>query len=300
MEPKISVISVNWNRKDDLLKMLISLYKQKFSNFEIIIVDNASTDSSIEAVSKKFPKVKIIKMEKNIGLFAGFNKGAEKARGEIIFGIDNDCLIKDDELFKKTTEKFNALPNLGILACLVKDLSTNKELPNTPAIISLGNPEEGYDCLQFSGNAFAIRNNLFNEIGGFNEDYFIYVGEAELSMRYIDAGHLCKFFPDLVVYHATSQQSRSKLYDYYVTRNLLWWYWQYFPFLNLVKRGFGFGPLMKKLVIYKEIHFNLNFLRGISDAFVGLPKILKNRRPYSRKAMEYFYEIIKEDKKAKR
>jgi len=290
--PLISVISVNWNRREDLLRMLSSMRKQTYKRVQFIVVDNASSDNSLREVKENFPEVGVIEMPMNVGLFPAFNIGAKEAEGEIIFGIDNDCLVEDRWLLGKIAEKFSK-PKLGIAACLVKNYLTKQDLPNSPALISSGNTRGGYDCLQFSGCAFAIRKSLFDEVGGFNEDYVIYTGEIELAMKCIDAGAECKFFPDLVVYHAHSQKSRSQLYNYYTVRNTLWWYWQYFPLQDLAKRGLGFGTIAKNLAI-GAVSPNFQSLRGVADAVAGLPRVLRKRKPFSRKTMQHFYKVVEE------
>jgi hypothetical protein len=292
--PLLSVISVNWNRKEELSRMLSSLQKQTYKRVEFIVVDNASSDGSVRMLREDFPKVKIVEMPANIGLFAAFNRGVKEAEGEIIFGIDNDCIVRDDELLYKIVEKFRN-PELGIVACLIKDFSTGKDLPNSPSRLPSGDPQTGYDCLQFSGCAFAIRKNLFENVGGFQEDYVIYAGEIELAMKCIDAGAACKFFPDIIVYHARSEKSRSRLYDYYTVRNTLWWYWQYFPIYDLIKRGLGFGTIAKNMVT-GAIAVNLHSIRGLMDAILSFPKIIRRRTPFSNKTMQHFYRVVREHK----
>jgi GT2 family glycosyltransferase len=248
-------------------------------------------------VKKKFPKVKVVELPQNIGLSAGFNRGVKEAHGEIIFGIDNDGVVEDNKLLSRIAEKFNN-PRLNLLACIVKDYHTRQERPNVPARLASGNPNDGYDCLQFDGCGFAIRKSLFERVGGFPEDYFIYCGEMNLAIKCIDAGSSCKFFPDLVVYHAQSDKSRSRLGDYYAVRNLLWWYWEFFPLYDLAKRGFGFGPVAKKLV--SGIPLSYNPLRGIVDALIALPRIIKRRKPLSKETMQHFYRVVEEQKSASR
>jgi len=299
MQPNISIVIVNWNRKDELLRLLGSLYRQNFRSFEVIVVDNASSDGSVQAIRKNFPKVRILEIEKNIGVCASFNRGAEEAKGGVIFGMDTDCVIKDRNLFKKIEEKFDAIPRLGVLACAIRDFDTDQPYPNDPATIPSGSLESGYDCLGFNGTAYAVRKRAFGEVGGYDEDYFIYANEMELSMKIIDAGYLCRFFPDIAVYHAPAQKTRSKRYDYYATRNTLWWQWQYFPLMDLAKRGFGFGVIFMKIFVYKDVRLNSRSLRGILDAVLGLPAVWRKRKPWSEETMSHFYETVRENKKSK-
>lgn len=299
--PLISVVTVNWNRKDELLRLLDSLRKQTLKNFEVIVVDNASTDGSVQAVREGFPEVRILEIEGNIGVCASFNRGAEKASGEIVFSADTDCLVKDRELFKKIAKKFEMLPHLGIIACAIKDFDTDTAYSINPAATPSGNPEGGYNCLVYNGTGFAIAKRAVDEVGGYNESYFIYSNEMELSMKVIDAGYLCRFFPDIVVYHApTKQQTRSTRYDYYMTRNVFWWQWQYFPLIDLAERGFGFGTFFLKVFMYKDVRLNSYSLRGLLDAILGLPKVIMERKPFSKKTMVHYYKVREEQNETKR
>jgi len=95
MSPLVSIIIVNWNAKNYLQKCIESLLEQTYQNFEIIFVDNASSDGSVEFVKTNFPKIKIIENKKNLGFAKGNNIGIKNSQGEII------CLFNPDAVAKK-------------------------------------------------------------------------------------------------------------------------------------------------------------------------------------------------------
>jgi GT2 family glycosyltransferase len=96
----ISIILINWNGLKWLSKCISSLQNQTYKNIEIILVDNASTDGSIEFVESKFPKIKIIKNKQNLGFSKGNNIGISKAKGEFILLMNNDTWVEKNFLDK--------------------------------------------------------------------------------------------------------------------------------------------------------------------------------------------------------
>ncbi len=82
--PKVSVVIPNWNGKELLAVCLKSLQKQSFSNFEVLVIDNGSTDGSVHFIQDNFPKVKVIELAKNIGFAPAVNLGIKKSSGKYI------------------------------------------------------------------------------------------------------------------------------------------------------------------------------------------------------------------------
>jgi len=282
----VSVIIVNWNRKKDLLELLADLEKQTYPKLKIIVVDNGSTDSSIDAVKKRFPKVKIIALQKNIGLHAGFNKGVKIAKG-IIFGADNDCRILDKNFISHLVKKFKN-KDVNIIACSIKDFYSKKLTWDNPHHSYSGGPKNGYDCIRFTGAGFALHKRIFDEIGGFNEDFFIYHGELEFSLKCIDAGYTCRYFPDLKVLKKASSISRpTGLREFYATRNFFWWCWLYLPFPYLVSMMFGFRDLLTKFLHDEAQKASV---KGVLYAIIKLPWIIRNRNPLKNLTIKKFFD----------
>jgi len=285
-EPFVSVITVNWNRKKDLLELLADLEKQTYPKLKIIVIDNGSTDGSINAVKRKFPKVKIIALQKNIGLHAGFNKGVKIAKG-IIFGTDNDCRILDKNFFSHLIKKFKN-KDVNIIACSIKDFYSKKLTWDNPHHSFSGDLKNGYDCVRFTGAGFALHKRIFNEIGDFNEDFFIYHGELEFSLKCIDAGYTCRYFPDLIVLKKASSISRSTgLREFYSTRNFFWWCWLYLPFQYLALRMFGFRNLLANFLRNEAREADV---KGILCAITKLPWVIRDRKPLQHSTIKKFFD----------
>ena len=110
----ISLIIVNWNRLDDMDETLSSLRTQTYKKYEIIVVDNGSTDGSVEMIKNKYPHAKLIKSDRNLGCEGGFNLGMENASGDIFFYLDSDASLSDDVL-ERVSFEFKKNSKLGIL-----------------------------------------------------------------------------------------------------------------------------------------------------------------------------------------
>ena len=122
MTPLVSVITLNWNRKKDLLRTLDSIQQQTYSPKEILMVDNGSTDGSVEAVRQQHPEVEIIELPQNLGV-QGYNEGMTRARGEFVLLIDNDMdLLQSNTLerivhyFRRSQARSRRAPGAGFVA----------------------------------------------------------------------------------------------------------------------------------------------------------------------------------------
>ena len=105
--PLVSIIILNLNRKKDLMSCLKSLKKQSYNNYEIIIIDNASIDGSVDEIRKKYRKIIIYKTKKNLGTSYTRNAGAKFSKGELIWFLDNDISLKDKNVLKNLIKLFH-------------------------------------------------------------------------------------------------------------------------------------------------------------------------------------------------
>tara|TARA_B100001029_G_scaffold116456_1_gene96501 strand:- start:18163 stop:19065 length:903 start_codon:yes stop_codon:yes gene_type:complete len=254
----ISVIIVNWNRLDDMNETLSSLQTQIYKNYEIVVVDNGSTDGSLEMIENKYPYVKLIKSDKNLGCEGGFNLGMENSIGDIFFYLDSDASLSNDVLERVSVE-FNKNSKLGILDPRIVN-PHNNSIINEPKNWPLKN--------HFTGCAAAIRSSVIEKIGMRPAEYFIYTSEADLSLRTIDANYTIEHFSDIVAFHRESPKKRlsSKFY-YYYTRNGLWLIWKFYPFFPAIKETIIhlLYNFIKSLLALSPWHFFSGLYEGIRD-----------------------------------
>jgi GT2 family glycosyltransferase len=205
---KISFVILNFNREKELLITIaktMELMAGK-SDYEIIVVDNASSDGSVQSVKAMFPQVQLIQRSVNIGI-AGWNDGFEVAKGEYLVVLDDDSNIVSG--LEEALAVLEASPKIGILALNV----TGGAFP-TDYLVHME------DNIDFIGCGAIIRRELYLKIGGFAEWLFIYTHEWEYAIRCLEAGYKIRYFADCLVDHRTSVINRtSKRLKVFSVRN---------------------------------------------------------------------------------
>jgi len=281
--PFLSIIILNFNRKNDSLELLDSLRKQTYRSFETIWVDNYSTDGSLEAVKADYPQLKIIALAKNIGR-AGHNQGAKIAQGKILVFLDADILLPPDFL-GKVAAKFKK-KNLNATSFFMKDFKGNR-YGWEPNYLPAGNDQEGYEST-FGGGMWAIRREIFEKIGGFNPDFFIYVDEWEYLIRLWQQGYSVRYFPDLVGFHKESPYAyRSIMKGYQVIINHAQIYALYLPVRLWLKFLCHHSQETVKILGSGEAN-RWGTIRGLSLALFFFLKALPKRKPLEGEALAKF------------
>jgi GT2 family glycosyltransferase len=209
---RASFVIVNYNRKAELLDTISrtsALIKQN-PDYELVIVDNASTDGSAEAVKANFPEVVLIENKVNTGAPA-WNLGFAKAKGEYFIILDDDSHI--DFGLEEALTYLDGHANIGVLALNVI----------TGPYTSEGwNWKDGQDIVGFIGCGAIFRKEVYEKIGGYADWMFLYVNEWDLGLRVLDAGYQVRYFAGCEVTHRTSAINRtSKRLRVYVTKHEL-------------------------------------------------------------------------------
>lgn len=188
---------MNYNREKELLETLaktLDLMQGKDS-YEIIVVDNASTDQSVTSVMARFPEVKLISRNVNTGI-AGWNDGFAEASGEYLVVLDDDSNIEGG--LDLAVEYFDTHPETGILSLKI-----------TGGAFRTEDRTDMQDCSDFIGCGAIIRKEVFLKIGGFAEWLFLYTHEWEYGMRCLNAGYKITYFEKCVVNHRASSINRT-------------------------------------------------------------------------------------------
>lgn len=244
----ISIIILSYNTRDLLRECLESLVKITTGQnnndrkqdvhceviVEVIVIDNASPDGSAQVVEQEFPQVKLIRSDKNLGFAAGNNLGAKNAKGEFLFFLNSDTRIEDPELFEKIIVYMRQHPEIGILApqLVNPDGSLQKSGRSFPSFLReicyysglWGlNPMFFSNFFDFSkhkdftkiqavedagGAAIMIHRELFERLGGWDEYFFMYYEDADLSQRVWQAGRKVIYFPTVKVMHHQGQSEK--------------------------------------------------------------------------------------------
>ncbi len=243
MSKLISVVILSWNRKQDIVQTLDDLLTQDFSDYEVIIVDQGSTDGTIEMLEQRFvPKgVKLICLHKNLGVPGGRNVGAVNARGRLLVFLDNDASFGKDAL-RKIVDKFQANPTVGIIGFKILNAYT-KELDMGSWVYQknfLAKKDEEFLTYTFCGCGHAIRKEVFEKAGFYWDDLFFSWEEPEFSLKALNCGFGILFCPEIQVFHRISPEKRvvNSEHECRRLRNSLWVSWRYFPFWGALQETF--------------------------------------------------------------
>lgn len=211
--PKASVVIVNDNGLHHLKRCLPSILAHRYPECEVLMVDNASVDGSVEYVAREFPRVKIICNESNLGYAAANNVGFRHASGDYIAVLNPDTEVEQDWLrelvlaLQVDSQAGLATPRILMMDDPAHINACGNEVTFTGLTFCRGldRPAEHYHELEtvsaVSGAAFVIKRSVLERIGGFDEGFFMYYEDTDLSLRAMLAGYTCLYVPTSVVYH---------------------------------------------------------------------------------------------------
>ncbi|MGI6775828.1 MAG: glycosyltransferase [Patescibacteria group bacterium] len=195
--PLISIVVLNWNGLLFLKETIPPLLDIDYPNYEVIVVDNGSTDKSVKFL-KKFKKIKIIKNKENLGYSKGKNIGIGLAKGEYILSLDNDILIKDKYLLGKLLKMYKSRKGVGFLQIPLldknktkthyygvyysvyglnmhrKEVDIKKITENKDSLVKIVGPTGGF---------FFIKKDAWEDIGGFDESQGFHIDDVDIGPR---------------------------------------------------------------------------------------------------------------------
>ncbi len=244
----ISVVVLNWNGSRVIGQCLDSLREQTYRPLEVIVVDNASTDGSAELVKKKFPWVKLVVNEKNLGFGGGNNVGIQESKGSYIMMLNNDtrldpaCVeelkraIEKDEKYGACASKIlleyedNLIDAAGIVVC-PDGLSIGRGRLETGDLY-----DEEVEVFFASDCACLYRREMLEDIGLYDEDFFAYADETDMGWRAQLRGWRCIYTPQARVYHfhSASSGAYSPFKAFLAERNRIWVAIKSFPIPLLI------------------------------------------------------------------
>jgi len=251
--PFVSIIVANYNGKDVIKSCLQSLERLNYPSYEIIVVDDASTDNSAQIIEEDFPKVKLLKLSKNLGLAGANNAGFNLARGDIIvFDLNNDEVVHEDWLTKLVGALVSS-PDIGITCG--KRYQLDKDFNRGDIILSAGsrmNPVTaecepvGYgskDSEEYSipkesdfATVLVIKREVLQRIGLFDSAFRNYYEDSDLSIRAKKTGYKIFYVPHAKSWHigASSFGKDSYRRYYFIRRNQIRFIIKNFAVRNMI------------------------------------------------------------------
>ena len=247
MEIITSIITINYNGIKDTCELIDSLPLEDKS-IEVIVVDNASKEDEATIIANRYPQVKVIHSEKNLGFAGGNNLGIKAAQGKYLFFINNDTLISEKgkvksekfaSAFQPLIERLKSSKKIGAVCPKIRFAWGDNPIQfagYTPLSrytmrnrsIGFGETDKGqYDTAHPTpyahGAAMMIKREALERVGFMPECYFLYYEELDWSMMFTRAGYAIWYEPACTIYHKESQATgqNSPLKTYYLTRNRL-------------------------------------------------------------------------------
>lgn len=309
----ISVVVVNWDRRDLLRRSLESLASQTLSDFEVVVVDNGSRDGSADMAAQEFGSgrqflLKVIRNRENRGFCAANNQGVAASEGAFVALLNNDAEADPDWL-AALRRVFDRGPEVGMAASKILVYEDPARIDKAGHLIYLDGQNRGrgsgeYDTGQYDqleetlwpdGCAAMYRRDMLDEIGGFDEDFFAYADDAELGLRARIAGWTCLYVPGAVVRHHRGstlgllstrrleliERNRVLLAAKLFPWSLLWLNGAYY----IARIGAGLwaaarnkGELRRHAGVRGKWRVALALATGDLQALRLLPKILRKRR----------------------
>lgn len=313
---KVSVIVLNWNGKElleECMPSVVAAAKSFKGGHEVLVVDNGSTDGSLKFLRSRFPSVKIVALDRNMGIAPAHNIGARKATGDVLVFLNNDIMLEKGSLNKlaahfKDPKVFGVSPKLlkfdkktiqaeflGVTFVLGTVVQTQPNL-GMPDTKEYKEPRLTFFAL---GGASAMDRKKFDALGGFDEIYApFYWEEIDLSYRAYKRGWVCMYEPGAVFYHKhRATLNRAFTPDQLLLQELKTRFiftWSNFSDPLILLKHFLFLPLVLARSAFKSQYRSSRFIdvRAFFGALALWRGILRKRADTERHAKVSDKEII--------
>ena len=297
--PEMSVIVVNWNGKHFLETCLTALRRQTFRDFETILVDNGSTDGSVDYVGALFPDVHVIALSDNRGFAGGNIAGYEQARGELIVLLNNDTET-DPHWLEEIHKASQDFPRAGSFASKMLLFDDRQRIDNcgfavtkAGTTVDLGRDEpdgpawaDPRKVFGACGGAAAYRRSMLDDIGFLDPEFFMTFEDLDLSFRGQLQEYDCVFIPRAIVYHrlGATRKKNTAQDAFFSQRNIE------LAYLKNMPLGMILGSLPQRLAYelggaayFTRLGVGTAFFKAKLDTLRRLPSMLRKRKEIQRR-----------------
>ena len=243
--PLVSIVVLTFNRINVLIDIIYKLKNLTYKNVEIIIINNNSNDETKIKIPELFPEIKLINLDKNIGVSA-LNYGLKAASGEYILQLDDDSYPKDGNIIEKAISHFKLDSSLAILAFRIENLRFN----------FCETREFDKKLNHFVGCGVMFRNSHLKKSGYYNPHIHIYYNEFDLTAKLLNLGYKIRYDNSLVVFHLQTSSGRAS--DSELKKS----------FAEFYKTPFRFYHNFISLSVFLLNNFSLRFV------IIYLPKLI--------------------------
>ncbi|MCW4015013.1 MAG: glycosyltransferase family 2 protein [Candidatus Bathyarchaeota archaeon] len=311
--PSVSIVIVNFNGRELLRQCLHTILDTDYPNYNVVVVDNASTDGSLDTMKESFgsdSRIKFVEIHENTGHSEGCNIGAQVTKGEYLVFVDSDIEFDSKNWLREMVNVMENDASIGLAQAKIV-LSGDKSCLDCVcvAVDALGTwaanygtkqemLKENFEILAASSGCCIIRREIFDHAGGFDPEYFMYDDDTDLSLRIRLLGYKVMFVSSALVIHRSGVlRGVSGMMLYYSSKNRLytvlknyelknvWWRFSILTFFTLaVSAGF--------FVVQKHDEAKAT-LKGVTNPITNLPKIWKKRLIFQSKRRIKDSELVK-------
>lgn len=315
MKRQVSVIIPNYNGREFLRECLVSLKCQRFQDFEVILVDNASTDDSLLVARSLWPELKEVLLPENYGFCRAVNEGIRASQAPFVLLLNNDTVVDEDfvgSLYRAIKDEKQ------VFSCASQmRKKTSPELMDDGGdyycalgwAFALGK-ERFYGKYQKPREIFAAcagaaiyRRDIFSEIGFFDEAHFAYLEDMDIGYRARIFGYRNRYVPEAVVYHVGSGTTGSRYNEFkvrYSARNNLYLIYKNMPVLQLILNlPFLLLGFFIKYLFFCKKGMGREYKRGLKESFSlmkrdkKVPFRMRNLPHYLRIQVELWTNIVR-------
>ncbi|MCD6460829.1 glycosyltransferase family 2 protein [bacterium] len=290
---KISIVIPNYNGAELLEKCIESVYLSDIDFFEVIVIDNGSSDESVDLIEKKYPDVKIEKFKKNTGFAVACNAGIKKSDGEFIFLLNNDVELEKSCI----STLYDVLRTQSVVAMVCPKMLMDSKRSYIDAAgdaLTIGGAaynrghnlkdegQYGKEEIVFGvcAGAALYRKKIFDKIGLFDEDYFAYMEDVDFNLRANLSGYKCKYIPDAVCYHKGNATFGffSPKHIFYTNRNTVFFILKYYRLSWILEHlTVIINHQIKMARLCSGTGRGWSFLKSRLGAIIKLPKMIIKR-----------------------
>ena len=288
---KVTIGVVNFNGMNVLPETLESIHNLDYPAFDVVVVDNKSTDGSPEWVQDTFPEVRLIPLDSNIGLPAARNVLLQEAETDYVFILDNDLTLEPDVLIE-LMRVMGTVPNVAACHAEIRDKVDTVDLHYNGGWIHYlcthiarsnyteKRPQyEAFDVM--SGQALLINREIASRIGGFDADYFFNWEDGDFTARCTLAGYLCLNVPGAVAYHLMNPRGTSRVFM--MTRNRWYFILKLYSWRTLILASPMFVIFELSQMVFLSMKGSaIDYVKGNFAALHDLPAILRKRRAFQK------------------
>ncbi len=279
----LSIIILNWNGGKIIGECLDSIKKQTFKDYEIIAVDNNSSDGSLAFLKTNYPRIKLIQNKKNLGYAGGNVIGAKKARGNYLLILNNDTVLDKNflkELWRNRKKAdilgvknyyFDKKKTIWAIGSKVNKFTMKANLVGNKLIDS--KDVDKMKIEQAVGSAMLINKNVIRKVGFFDESFFAYYEETEWQTRAIKNGFKISWVPSAKLWHRVAYSTgggRSPLSAYYLVRNRAYFIKKWAKW-EIIAWGYWSLEVLARIIygMIKDRKYAKMSLKGMADFFKG-------------------------------